>query len=84
MGDAHGGCPSTGRTGFRKYSQARARNVVDMLGRVALESSVSLRPMMRALERGDQVIAAIDVPADQVSASRTCKSWAWWPACRAA
>lgn len=59
-----------GRTVFRKYSQARARNVVATLGRVALETSVSLRPMMRALERGDQVIAAIDVPADQVSASQ--------------
>ena len=58
-----------GRTVFRAYSRARAHDVVATLGRPALDTSVSLRPVMRALDRGEQVIAAVDVPADQVSAS---------------
>ena len=51
------------------YARARTAEVTRSLGCPALDTSVSLRPALRALRRGEQVVAAIDVPADQVSAS---------------
>lgn len=39
------------------------------LGQAPLDVSTSLRPALKALRAGDQVLAAIDVPADQVAAS---------------
>jgi lauroyl/myristoyl acyltransferase len=45
--------------------------VARSLGCPTLDISASLKPALQALRRGEQVVAAIDVPADQVSASET-------------
>jgi lauroyl/myristoyl acyltransferase len=58
-----------GRRVLLAYARARTAEVARALGCPALETSVSLRPVLQALRRGEQVLAAIDVPADQVSAS---------------
>ena len=58
-----------GRRVLLAYARARTAEVARALGCVPLDTSASLRPALRALRRGDQVLAAIDVPSDQVSAS---------------
>lgn len=51
------------------YAVARTRMVTKVLGRQTLDVSATLRPAMRALTQNEQVLAAIDVPSDQVAAS---------------
>jgi len=63
------GAHFAGRRVLQAYARARTAEVTRSLGCPALDTSVSLRPALRALRRGEQVVAAIDVPADQVSAS---------------
>jgi lauroyl/myristoyl acyltransferase len=63
------GAPFAGRTVLRRYVLARTRSVGRALGNAPLVVSGSLRPVIQALRRGEQVFAAIDVPADQVDAS---------------
>jgi lauroyl/myristoyl acyltransferase len=63
------GAHFAGRRVLMAYARARTAEVTRALGCQALDTSVSLRPVLQALRRGDQVVAAIDVPADQVSAS---------------
>jgi phosphatidylinositol dimannoside acyltransferase len=58
-----------GRRVLLAYARARTAEVARSLGCATLDISASLRPALQALKRGDQVIAAIDVPADQVSSS---------------
>jgi lauroyl/myristoyl acyltransferase len=58
-----------GRTVLRQYAYARTANVSRALRHHALDVSTSLRPALKALREGRQVLAAIDVPADQVAAS---------------
>ncbi|MCB1954242.1 MAG: hypothetical protein KDG55_01120 [Rhodocyclaceae bacterium] len=53
-----------------RYILARYDAVRRALGHSPLDVSASLRPALRALRGGEQVLAAIDVPADQVSASK--------------
>jgi phosphatidylinositol dimannoside acyltransferase len=63
------GAHFAGRRVLLGYARARTAEVTRALGCPALDTSVSLRPVLQAVRRGEQVVAAIDVPADQVSAS---------------
>ncbi len=56
-----------------RYWYYRLRNgaVRDALGCEPLDTSISLKPALQALRQGEQILAAIDVPSDQVSASET-------------
>lgn len=63
------GTPFAGRTVLHWYVRARTRSVGQALGRPALVVSDSLRPVIQALRHNEQVLAAVDVPSDQVSAS---------------
>lgn len=58
-----------GRTVLGWYARARTAEVARALGQPTLDVSASLRPAIRALRAGEQVLAAVDVPSDQVSAS---------------
>ena len=58
-----------GRTVMKWYAHARLREVERALGRPFIAVAGSLRAVLRTLEQGEQVLAVIDVPADQVSAS---------------
>lgn len=63
------GAHFAGRRVLLAYARARTAEVARALGCPTLDTSASLRPVLQALRRGEQVLAAIDVPADQVSAS---------------
>lgn len=52
------------------YARTRTAEVARSLGCPTLDTSSSLRPVLQALRRGEQVVAAVDVPTDQVSASQ--------------
>ena len=58
-----------GRTVRYLYYGARNRENERALGTPGIEVSASPRPIMQALRANQQVIAAVDVPADQVAAS---------------
>ncbi|MDD0811445.1 hypothetical protein PSQ20_13905 [Curvibacter sp. RS43] len=58
-----------GRSVLHWYARARTQAVTDALGQPAMDVSVSLRPAIKALRSNEQVLAAIDVPADQVVSS---------------
>ena len=58
-----------GRTVRYLYYGARNRENERALGTPGIEASASPRPVMQALRANQQVIAAVDVPADQVAAS---------------
>jgi lauroyl/myristoyl acyltransferase len=57
------------KTLFFRYAKLRNATVAKALGRTPLAVAGSLRPVVAALRAGEQVLAAVDVPADQVSAS---------------
>lgn len=63
------GAHFAGRPILHRYVRARTQAVADALGNAHLDVSASLRPMLRALAKGEQILAAIDVPSDQVAAS---------------
>ena len=63
------GTPFAGRAVLHRYVLARTRSVGNALRNAPLVVSGSLRPVIQALRRGEQVFAAVDVPADQVDAS---------------
>lgn len=54
---------------LRKYATARTAEVARILGRATLDVSSSLKPALHALRADQQVLAVVDVPADQVGAS---------------
>jgi len=58
-----------GRTVLGWYARARTAEVTRVLGQEALDASSLLRPVIRALRTGEQVLAVVDVPADQAAAS---------------
>jgi len=62
-----------GRKVLHAYARARTAEVATTLGVPTLDTSVSLRPVLRALRQGEQVLAAIDVPSDQASASESIR-----------
>ncbi len=60
-----------GRQVLHAYAKARTGMVAKQLGRPTLDVSESLRPVIDALRQGEQILAVLDVPADQVSAAQT-------------
>jgi len=60
-----------GRRVLHWYAKARTAIVSKILGYATLDVSSSLRPAVRALKHNEQVLAVVDVPADQVSASQS-------------
>jgi hypothetical protein len=58
-----------GRTVLGWYARARTAEVTRVLGQAALDVSGPLRPVIRALRAGEQVVAAVDVPADHAVVS---------------
>lgn len=64
------GAHFAGRAVLHWYARQRTAEVSRALGCAALDVSASLRPAIRALRQSQQIVAAVDVPADQVSASR--------------
>ncbi|MDP3520566.1 MAG: hypothetical protein Q8S02_08075 [Hydrogenophaga sp.] len=58
-----------GRTLLWLYACLRTREVGRVLNAPALDISASLRPVLRALQQGQVVMAAVDVPADTADAS---------------
>lgn len=63
------GNPFAGRYVLQRYVMARTRSVGKALGRPPLVVTRSLRPVVQALRCNEQIFAAVDVPADQASAS---------------
>ncbi|PVY91781.1 hypothetical protein C8C95_2639 [Acidovorax sp. 99] len=63
------GAPFLGRTVLSWYARARTATVHKALGCEPLDVSGSLRPAIKALRAGGQVLAAIDVPTDQSSSA---------------
>lgn len=59
-----------GRSVLHAYAKARTAMVAQELGRSTLDVSASLRPVLETLNKGEQLLAVLDVPADQVSASQ--------------
>lgn len=60
-----------GRFVLRHYAMARTHRVGKVLRQATLDVSESLRPVVRCLNTQGQVLAAVDVPADQAAASHT-------------
>lgn len=58
-----------GRSVLHRYARARTAEVGRTLRCEALDVSNSLRPVLRALRQHEQVVAAMDVPSDQVAVS---------------
>lgn len=58
-----------GRRVLYWYIRSRVHHVSTTLDSPALDVSASLRPALRALRRAEPIMAAVDVPSDQVSAS---------------
>lgn len=58
-----------GRWVLYRYAKARIDSVAAALNSDTLDVSRSLRPALRALRAHEQVLAAVDVPADQFAAS---------------
>lgn len=63
------GTQFAGRPILHWYARRRTRMVAKALQGPTLDVSASLAPVLRALRNGEQVMAAIDVPSDQVAAS---------------
>lgn len=63
------GAPFLGRTVLGWYARARTATVRKALGCEPLDTSGSLRPAIKALREGGQILAAIDVPTDQASSA---------------
>ena len=62
-----------GRRVLHWYTKARTAIVAKTLGYSTLDVSASLRPVLQALKKNQQVLAVIDVPADQASASQSIR-----------
>lgn len=59
-----------GRTVLRRYILARTATIALALRRPVIDVSGSMRPLLRILQADEQIMAVIDVPADQVSSSQ--------------
>ncbi len=59
-----------GNTIAYQYSRRRIAAVTRALRQPALDVRASLRPVLRALEAREQVLAVVDVPADQTATSQ--------------
>ena len=65
------GAHFAGRRVLHAYAKARTAIVAKTLGCATLDVSSSLLPALRALRSNEQLLAVVDVPADQVSTSQT-------------
>lgn len=60
-----------GRSVLHAYVRSRVKHVATTLRSPTLDVSASLRPALRALRKLEPIMAAVDVPSDQVSTSTT-------------
>ncbi len=60
-----------GRPVMFAYAWRRVAMIARELGAPTLDTSASLRTLVKTLDAGDQVMAVVDVPADEVDASCT-------------
>jgi len=58
-----------GRTVLGWYARARTAEIARVLKQDTLDTSTPLRQVIRALRAEQQIVAVVDVPADQVAAS---------------
>lgn len=63
------GAPFAGRKVLHRYAIARTAQVGVALRQAPLQISGSLRPVVQALRRREQVLGLVDVPADQAEGS---------------
>jgi hypothetical protein len=59
-----------GRTVLHRYVKARNRTVVQALKCPVIDVSAGMRQALRVLRNNEQLLAVVDVPADQVAASQ--------------
>jgi lauroyl/myristoyl acyltransferase len=59
-----------GRSVAYHYIRSRVGSIARIFQRPTLDVSVSLRPALEALRANEQIMAVVDVPADQTSASQ--------------
>lgn len=64
------GAHFAGRWVLHAYAKARTAVVARILRCSTLDVSTNMRPALRALKEKEQLLAVVDVPADQVSASQ--------------
>jgi lauroyl/myristoyl acyltransferase len=70
------------RRTFYNYIRLRTGTIRKALGSETLDPALDLRSVMRVLREGEQLVAAIDVPSDQVAASLPVElagDTAWMP-----
>lgn len=67
---AASGAHFAGRTVLHRYINARNRTVVQALRCPVIDVSAGMRQALRALHAKEQLLAVVDVPADQVAASQ--------------
>jgi len=65
------GSAFAGRFVLRHYAIQRTCKVAQVLQQATLDVTQSLRPVVRCLNAQGQVLAAVDVPADQAAAAQT-------------
>jgi lauroyl/myristoyl acyltransferase len=63
------GAQFAGRPVLHAYAKARTASAAREMGRPTLDASQSMRPVLKALKAGEQVLAVVDVPPDTVNAS---------------
>lgn len=59
-----------GHAVLHRYIKARTRSIALSLRRPFIDVATSMRPALRVLQHHEQLFAVVDVPADQVAASR--------------
>lgn len=59
----------SGRSVAFHYIRSRVHSIARIFARPTLDVSVSLRPALEALRANEQIMAVVDVPADQTSSS---------------
>ena len=64
------GVPFAGRTVLHRYIRARMVTVEQAEGRPVIYVPGSMRALLDALQQGDQVLAVMDVPSDQVNVTK--------------
>src|SRR5512140_1672474 len=64
------GAHFAGRTVLHRYVKARNRTVVQALKCPVIDVSAGMRQALRVLHNKEQLLAVVDVPADQVAASQ--------------
>lgn len=67
---AANGAHFAGRTVLHRYVKARNRTVVQALKCPVIDVSAGMRQALRVLHNKEQLLAVVDVPADQVAASQ--------------